>query len=66
MKKVYISETDKKIFGIFGGIGQAYDIDPTLLRITAVFLCLLTGIVPLVVTYLAAWLITPEKPAEKQ
>ena len=63
MRKAYLSETDRKLFGIFGGIGQAYDIDPTLLRIIAVFLCLLTGIVPLVVTYLAAWFIIPEKPS---
>jgi hypothetical protein len=25
MKKLYMSESDKKIFGVCGGIGQAYD-----------------------------------------
>jgi phage shock protein C len=59
MKKIYISKTDKKILGICGGIGQALDIDPTLVRLITVFLCIATGIVPLLVTYLAAWFIIP-------
>jgi len=32
MRRVYISEKDRKIFGICGGIGETYDIDPTLIR----------------------------------
>jgi phage shock protein C len=59
MKKIYISKTDKKILGICGGIGQALDIDPTLVRLITVFLCIATGIIPLLVTYFAAWFIVP-------
>ncbi len=64
MKKLYISKTEKKIFGVCGGIGQTYDIDPTLIRLIVVFLCIATAILPVVLTYLAAWIIVPEKPAE--
>ena len=64
MKKLYISKKDRKIFGVCGGIGQAYDIDPTLIRLIVVFLCLASWIIPLLLTYLAAWIIVPEKPAE--
>ena len=64
MKKLYISIKDRKIFGVCGGIGQAYDIDPTLVRLVVVFLCFATAILPVVLTYLAAWIIVPEKPAE--
>ena len=64
MKKVYLSKKDKKIFGVCGGIGQAYDIDPTMVRLMTIFLCIATGIVPLLLTYLAAWLIVPEEPTE--
>ena len=60
MKRIYRSRTDKKIFGICGGIGEAYDIDPNIVRIVAVFLCFLTGLVPLIVTYIVARLILPE------
>lgn len=64
MRKLYISKKDRKIFGVCGGIGQTYDIDPTLIRLIVVFLCIATAIIPVVLTYLAAWFIVPEKPTE--
>ena len=64
MKRLYLSKTDKKIFGLCGGIGEMLDIDPTLIRLAAVFLCLLTGVLPLVGAYLIGWLIVPEKVNE--
>ncbi len=64
MRKLYISKKDRKIFGVCGGIGQTYDIDPTLVRLVVVFLCFATAIIPVVLTYLAAWIIVPEKPTE--
>ena len=64
MRKLYISKKDRKIFGVCGGIGEAYDIDPTLIRLIVVFLCIATAIMPVLVTYFAAWIIVPEKPAE--
>ncbi len=59
MKRIYRSRTDKKIFGVCGGIGEAYDIDPTLIRIIAVFLALATGLIPMIITYIVARLIMP-------
>ena len=64
MKRVYLSKKNKKIFGMCGGIGEAYDIDPTVVRLMTIFLCLATGIIPLLLTYLAAWIIVPEEPTE--
>jgi len=64
MRKLYISKTENKIFGVCGGIGETYDIDPTLVRLAMVFLCFATAILPVLLTYLAAWIIVPEKPAE--
>ena len=61
MKKLYISKTDKKIFGVCGGIAETYDIDPTLVRLVLLFLTLVTAILPLTVTYIAAWIIMPRK-----
>ena len=43
MRKLYLSKTDRKIFGICGGIAESYDLDPTLVRLALVFLCLATG-----------------------
>lgn len=62
MRKLYLSREDSKIFGVCGGIGQTYDIDPTLVRLVAVFLCLSTGIIPLLLTYIIAWVIVPKEP----
>lgn len=64
MRKLYLSRKYKKIFGVCGGIGETYDIDPTLVRLIVVFLCLATGVAPLLLTYLAAWIIVPKKPSE--
>ncbi|MGD8500100.1 MAG: PspC domain-containing protein [Phycisphaerales bacterium] len=63
MRKLYLSKKDKRIFGVCGGIGRTYDIDPTVVRIIVVFLCLSTGIIPLLLTYLLAWIIVPKEPA---
>jgi len=62
MRKLYLSRENSKIFGVCGGIGQTYDIDPTLVRLVVVFLCLSTGILPLILTYLIAWIIVPKEP----
>jgi phage shock protein C len=60
MKRWHLSRTDKKVFGVCGGFGETYDVDPNLIRIIVVFLALMTGILPLVLTYLAARLLLPK------
>ena len=62
MKHIYRSKKQKKIFGVCGGIGETYDIDPTLVRLIVVFLCFATAIFPVVLTYLIAWFIVPDEP----
>ena len=59
MKRLRLSKTNKKIFGVCGGFGEAYDIDPTLIRIIVVFLALATGLLPMIITYIIARLIMP-------
>ena len=62
MKKLYLSKTDKKIFGVCGGIGKTFNIDPTIVRLLMVFFCIATGILPMLVTYIAAWAVVPTEP----
>ena len=64
MKKLYLSKKDSKIFGICGGIGEALDIDPTLVRLALVFICVATAVIPCLVTYLAGYFIIPDAPLE--
>jgi phage shock protein C len=60
MKKLYRSQKDKKIAGIFGGLGEIFSIDPTLLRLGFVFIGLATGVFPLLIAYLVGWVIIPK------
>ena len=64
MKRIYLSRTDKKIFGFCGGLSEAFDIDSAIVRLLAIFICLITGIFPLVITYIVAGIITPDKPRD--
>jgi phage shock protein C len=63
MKRLYRSETEKKVAGLCGGLGEYFDVDPTLIRLLTVVLGLITAVVPLVVAYVIAWIIVPTKPS---
>jgi phage shock protein C len=62
MKRLYRSRTDKTVAGICGGMGELYDIDPTLIRLALVFLGLATAIMPLLVAYIVGAIIIPPGP----
>jgi len=62
MKKIYLSKADKKIAGVAGGIAERFEIDSSLVRLAIVFLGLATGLVPMLFTYILAWIIIPKKP----
>jgi phage shock protein C len=64
MKRLYRSRTDRKIAGIFGGLGELYEVDPNLLRLLAVLVFLISGFFPVLVTYVVAWIIIPEGKPE--
>jgi len=58
-KKLYLSDTDKKIAGVCGGLAEYFGIDVTLLRVlwlVAVF-CFGTG----VLLYLILWIAVPRR-----
>lgn len=59
MTKLYRSVRDKKIAGLCGGLAEMFDIDPTLVRLGVVLACFITGVIPVVLTYLVAWWLVP-------
>lgn len=59
MKRLFRSETDRKIAGVCGGIGTYLDVDSTIVRLIAVVVTFVTGILPFVLGYLVAWWIVP-------
>jgi len=60
--KLYRSATDRKIFGVCGGLGQTLNIDSTLLRFVVVIATIFSGGTAGLL-YLVAGLIIPEEPA---
>jgi phage shock protein C len=59
MKRLYRSESNRKIAGVCGGIGEHLDVDPTIVRLIAVVFTFVTGIIPFIIGYLVAWWIVP-------
>ncbi|WP_203963927.1 PspC domain-containing protein [Actinocatenispora thailandica] len=58
-RRLLRSRTDRKVVGVCGGLGEYFDVDPTLVRIAVVLGALFTG-GTLVIAYLAAALFIPE------
>ncbi len=63
MKKLFRSKTDKKVFGVCGGLAEYFNMDVTILRLIAAFLVLFWGTGLL--AYLVAALVIPTKPDEE-
>lgn len=49
------------IAGVFGGLGEYFNMDPTVLRLMGLVIALLTGIIPMIILYLLAAFIIPEE-----
>ena len=61
-KKLYRSRTSKMLCGVCGGIGEYFNIDPTLIRLAFVlFGCTGGGIV----AYIIAAIIIPDQPVQE-
>lgn len=60
MKKLYLSDSDKKICGVCGGIAEYFEIDPTLVRLAYVLLSLFTAVFPGILVYILACFIIPK------
>lgn len=60
-EKLYLSEVDKKIGGVCGGLGEFFNKDATLFRVLFILLILFSfGFA--MIAYLAMWLVIPKRP----
>ncbi len=59
-KKLYRSITDRKIFGVCGGLAQYFGFDSTLVRLGFVLLLLFAG--SSLLFYIIAAIVMPEQP----
>ena len=62
MKVITRERWDKKIGGVLGGLGRFFKIDPTILRLLAILICIFTAVVPLLIAYVIAWALIPLGP----
>ena len=63
MKRLFLSDSDKKIAGVCGGLAEYMGTDSTIVRLVVVALSIFTAVVPAVFVYVLAWMIIPRKPA---
>ena len=59
-KKLYRSRTERMIGGVCGGLGEYFDIDPTIVRLVFVIFALAGG--PGLIAYLILLVVVPEEP----
>jgi phage shock protein C len=62
-RRLMRSATDSKIAGVCGGLGEYFNVDPTVVRLVWVILSICPGgFVGGIVAYLLAWIIIPKAP----
>ena len=60
-KKLYRNTEDKMLGGVCSGLAEYFDLDPTLVRLLCVALFFVTGLAPVLIAYIVAWIVIPEK-----
>ncbi len=60
-KRLYRSDRDRVIAGVFGGLGKYFKVDPVVLRLVWIFVWIFTAFVPGIIAYLLAIVIIPKK-----
>jgi len=63
LKRLYRSGTERVLGGVCGGIGEYFNVDPTIIRLLWVAFLLLFGVG--IIVYLIAWIIVPRNPKHK-
>jgi phage shock protein C len=62
-KRLYRSNRDVMLGGVAGGLGEYFNIDPTIIRLLFVLLALVTAGVPVLLVYFILWIVIPRAPA---
>jgi phage shock protein C len=60
-KRLTRSQADRMVAGICGGLAEYFQLDPSLVRIGIILICLVTAIFPVCVIYGVMWFVIPEK-----
>ena len=63
-KRLYRSRKNKFIAGVLAGISEYFKIDVIVIRLIFIVLMVITGFVPMILAYIVACIIIPEKPGK--
>jgi phage shock protein C len=66
MKRLYRSRENRIFAGIFGGLGDYFEVDPVPLRLAGILICITTAIFPFIIGYIVACFVVPEAPKNKK
>src|SRR5258706_3789434 len=61
LKRLHLSNSDRKIGGVCGGLGERLEIDPVLFRVAVILLAFACGL--RILLYIALWVLVPRGPA---
>jgi phage shock protein C len=65
-KKLYRSSKQRMIGGVCGGLAEYFDMDVNIMRLLFVAVSLLSVLFPMVIFYIIAWIVVPEKELSKK
>jgi len=65
-KKLYRSSKQRMIAGVCGGLAEYFDMDVNIMRLLFVAISLLSVLFPMVIFYIIAWIVVPEKQTPKK
>ncbi|MBI5139256.1 PspC domain-containing protein [Candidatus Nomurabacteria bacterium] len=61
-KRLYKSKDNKVIFGVMGGLGEYFNVDPVLFRVAYLGLTFAGAIAPGVIAYVLMAIVMPKHP----
>jgi phage shock protein C len=61
VRRLYRSRTDRQLAGVCGGVAEYLGGDSTVVRLVTVVIGLLTGVVPMLILYIVAAIVIPER-----
>jgi len=62
IKHLYRSRKNRIWAGVIGGVGEYFNVDPSLLRLVFILFLFLSGFFPLFFAYIVVILVIPEEP----
>jgi len=61
-KRLYKSQDNKVIFGVMGGLGEYFDVDPVIFRVAYTGFSVFTALVPGIIAYILMAIVMPTEP----